>query len=78
MRGDIVEWCQKRGIVVQAYSPRARGTRFKDKILKAMAERYKKTRARLPNPLESAERLCAAPKEQDKGSDGSKRRRVRL
>ena len=47
MRNDIAEWCAKRGVVVEAYSPLARGTRLKDKTLKVVAEKYGKTPAHM-------------------------------
>ncbi|KAK3349037.1 NADP-dependent oxidoreductase domain-containing protein [Lasiosphaeria hispida] len=46
-RPEIVEWCRKRGVVVEAYSPLARGTRFKDKGLKEVAKKYGKTPAQV-------------------------------
>ncbi|KAK5651217.1 hypothetical protein OQA88_12724 [Cercophora sp. LCS_1] len=46
-RREITEWCRKRGVVVQAYSPLARGTRWKDKMLKEMMAKYKKTGAQV-------------------------------
>ncbi|KAK0725573.1 aldo-keto reductase-like protein [Lasiosphaeris hirsuta] len=46
-RPEIVDWCRKRGVVVEAYSPLARGTRFKDKGLKEVAKKYGKTPAQV-------------------------------
>lgn len=40
-REDIVEWCKKRNVVVQAYSPLVRGEKFgKDKTLKKLADAH--------------------------------------
>lgn len=40
-RKDIVEWCEKRGVVVQAYAPIVRGEKFgKDEGLKSLAKKY--------------------------------------
>ncbi|KAK0624330.1 NADP-dependent oxidoreductase domain-containing protein [Immersiella caudata] len=38
VRDDIEEWCRKRNIVFEAYSPLVRGFWLKDKTLKAVAE----------------------------------------
>ncbi|KAL8782631.1 MAG: hypothetical protein Q9213_005218 [Squamulea squamosa] len=42
-RPDIVEWCQKRGVVLQAYCPIVRGQRFDEPVLKPLVEKYGKT-----------------------------------
>ncbi|KAI4183829.1 MAG: hypothetical protein L6R41_005167 [Letrouitia leprolyta] len=42
-RPDIVEWCQKRGVVIQAYCPIVRGERFKEPILQPLVKKYSKT-----------------------------------
>ncbi|KAF2151691.1 Aldo/keto reductase [Myriangium duriaei CBS 260.36] len=42
-RPDIVDWCQSRGVVLEAYSPLVRATRMEDPALKALAEKHKKT-----------------------------------
>ncbi|KAK4446127.1 NADP-dependent oxidoreductase domain-containing protein [Podospora aff. communis PSN243] len=47
VRNDIEEWCRKRNIVFEAYSPLARGFRMKDKTLKGVAETYRKTPAQI-------------------------------
>ncbi|KAK4208308.1 NADP-dependent oxidoreductase domain-containing protein [Rhypophila decipiens] len=40
-RDDIVEWCRKRNIAVQAYSPVVRGEKFgKEPVLMKLAEKY--------------------------------------
>lgn len=46
-RRDIVAWCEKRGVVVEAYSPLVRGTRFAEPVLKPMVEKYGKTPAQV-------------------------------
>lgn len=42
-RPDIVEWCQSRGVVVQAYCPIVRGQRFGESAVTRLAEKYGKT-----------------------------------
>lgn len=44
---DIVEWCQSRGIVVEAYSPLAHGSRLREPVLRRIGEKYKKTPAQV-------------------------------
>lgn len=46
-RGDIVAWCQKRGIVVEAYSPLVRGQRMEDPALQPLVKKYGKTGAQV-------------------------------
>lgn len=46
-RPDIVEWCQKRGVVIEAYCPVVRGQRFEEKSLQVLGEKYKKTPAQV-------------------------------
>ncbi|MCJ1235067.1 hypothetical protein MMC14_003031 [Varicellaria rhodocarpa] len=47
MRTDIVEWCQKRGIVIEAYSPIVQGTRWGEKSLQKLQEKKGKTGAQI-------------------------------
>jgi diketogulonate reductase-like aldo/keto reductase len=42
-RKDIVEWCQKRGVIVEAYSPLVRATKTDDPLLIPLAKKYNKT-----------------------------------
>ncbi|KAJ5492868.1 oxidoreductase [Penicillium diatomitis] len=44
---DIAEWCQSRGIVVEAYSPLAHGTRFREPVLSQIGEKYGKSPAQV-------------------------------
>ncbi|EPS30179.1 hypothetical protein PDE_05129 [Penicillium oxalicum 114-2] len=44
---DIVEWCQSREIVVEAYSPLAHGTRFREPVLAQIGEKYGKSPAQV-------------------------------
>lgn len=46
-RPDIVDWCQKRGVVAEAYCPLVRGERFNELILQQMAKKYSKTPAQI-------------------------------
>ena len=46
-RTDIVEWCQKRGIVVEAYSPLVRGQRMNEKVLQPLTKKYGKSEAQV-------------------------------
>lgn len=60
-RPDIVEWCQKRGVVIEAYCPVVRGQRFEDKALQALGEKYKKTPAQVLMRW-SLQKVGASPK----------------
>ncbi|PIG85904.1 aldo-keto reductase (AKR) [Aspergillus arachidicola] len=46
-REDIVEWLQKRNIVVEAYSPLAHGTRMGETVLKELGKKYNKSPAQI-------------------------------
>jgi diketogulonate reductase-like aldo/keto reductase len=46
-RKDITDWCEKRGIVIQAYSPLVRGTKMSDPLLKPLVEKYSKSPAQI-------------------------------
>jgi diketogulonate reductase-like aldo/keto reductase len=46
-RPDIVQWCEKRGIVLEAYSPLVRGDRMNEKVLKTLGEKHGKTAAQV-------------------------------
>jgi diketogulonate reductase-like aldo/keto reductase len=46
-RDDIVSWCQKRGIAVEAYSPLVRGERLEEKVLQPLTKKYGKTAAQV-------------------------------
>ncbi|MCJ1321271.1 hypothetical protein MMC15_006615 [Xylographa vitiligo] len=46
-RNDIVGWCQKRGVVVEAYCPIVRGQRFEEPVLQPMVKKYGKTPAQV-------------------------------
>jgi len=46
-RNDIVEWCQKNQVAVEAYSPLVRGERWGDKTLKKLAKQHGKTEAQI-------------------------------
>jgi len=46
-RPDIVQWCEKRGIVLEAYSPLVRGERMQEKIMQPLMKKYGKTAAQI-------------------------------
>ncbi|PYH91038.1 aldo-keto reductase [Aspergillus ellipticus CBS 707.79] len=46
-RSGIVEWLQKRDVVVQAYSPLAHGTRMGEKVLKELGGKHGKSPAQV-------------------------------
>ena len=46
-RPDIVNWCQKRGVVLEAYCPIVRGERFEEPSLQKLAKAYGKTPAQI-------------------------------
>ena len=46
-RNDIVDWCQKRGVVIQAHSPLVRGQRSDEGVLKEVAKKHGKTWAQV-------------------------------
>ncbi|KAL2015662.1 hypothetical protein VTK56DRAFT_5040 [Thermocarpiscus australiensis] len=46
-RKDIIAWCTKRGIAVEAYSPLVRGERWGEPALKKLAEKYGKSEAQI-------------------------------
>ncbi|KAL2825006.1 NADP-dependent oxidoreductase domain-containing protein [Aspergillus cavernicola] len=46
-RSEIVEWLQRRNIVVQAYSPLAHGTRMKEPLLTQLGKKYGKSPAQI-------------------------------
>lgn len=46
-RNDIVQWCTKRNIAVEAYAPVVRGERFGEKALVSLAQKYGKTEAQI-------------------------------
>ena len=46
-RGDIVDWCQKRNVVIEAYCPLVRGQRFDEPVLQQLAKKHVKTPAQI-------------------------------
>ncbi|KAK4980925.1 hypothetical protein LTR66_010287 [Elasticomyces elasticus] len=46
-RPDIVDWCEKRGVVLEAYSPLVRSTKMDDPLLRPLAKKYNKTPAQI-------------------------------
>ncbi|KAF1809339.1 aldo-keto reductase-like protein [Eremomyces bilateralis CBS 781.70] len=46
-RPDIVEWCKKRGVIMEAYSPVVRMEREKEPVLIQLAKKHGKTPAQI-------------------------------
>ncbi|KAF7561649.1 hypothetical protein G7046_g2491 [Stylonectria norvegica] len=46
-RRDIIDWCRKRGVIVQAWAPLAQGSRWGDKVIQAAVQRTGKTEAQV-------------------------------
>ena len=46
-RKDIVEWCKKRGVILQAYCPIVRATKADDPLLQPLAKKYGKTTSQI-------------------------------
>jgi diketogulonate reductase-like aldo/keto reductase len=46
-RPDIVEWCKKRGVLLEAYCPIVRAERNDDPLLQLLAKKYNKTPAQI-------------------------------
>ncbi|KAL9072111.1 MAG: hypothetical protein Q9157_005219 [Trypethelium eluteriae] len=46
-RGDIVQWCEKRGVLLEAYSPLVRAQRMNDSRLVSLSKKYNKTPAQI-------------------------------
>lgn len=46
-REDIAQWCAKRGVAFEAYSPLVRGERWGEPALKKLAEKYGATEAQV-------------------------------
>ncbi|KAI6834001.1 Aldo/keto reductase [Hortaea werneckii] len=46
-RPDIVSWCRQRDMVLEAYSPLSRGTRFDDPRIQSLAKKHSKTPAQI-------------------------------
>jgi diketogulonate reductase-like aldo/keto reductase len=44
---DIVEWCYKYGVVIEAYCPIAKGQRFDEPQVQALTKKYGKTGAQI-------------------------------
>ena len=46
-RKDIVDWCNERGVICEAYCPVVRGQRFGEKVLQELSQKHKKTPAQV-------------------------------
>ena len=46
-RPDIVDWCQQRGVICEAYCPIVRGEKSEDPTLQSLAKKHGKTPAQI-------------------------------
>ncbi|KAG9962038.1 Aldo/keto reductase, partial [Aureobasidium melanogenum] len=46
-RDDIVDWCKKRGVIMEAYCPLVRATKIDDPLLTPLAKKYNKTTSQI-------------------------------
>lgn len=46
-RREIIEWCTREGVVMEAYCPLLRGKQWEHPVLKELAEKYGKTQAQV-------------------------------
>ena len=46
-RKDIVDWCEQRGVICEAYCPIVRGQRFEEPTLRSLVKKYQKTPAQV-------------------------------
>ncbi|PKS13369.1 hypothetical protein jhhlp_000140 [Lomentospora prolificans] len=46
-RNDITEWCKKRNVAVEAYSPIVRGERWGEKAVVELSKKYNKSEAQI-------------------------------
>ncbi|KAF2440015.1 Aldo/keto reductase [Karstenula rhodostoma CBS 690.94] len=46
-RKDIVDWCNKRGVILEAYSPIVRATKAEDPLLLPLAKKHNKTTSQI-------------------------------
>ncbi|KAF2221672.1 NADP-dependent oxidoreductase domain-containing protein [Elsinoe ampelina] len=46
-RLDIVQWCEKRGVILEAYSPLVRAQRMEEPALQTLAKKHGKTGAQI-------------------------------
>ncbi|CRG91356.1 hypothetical protein PISL3812_08404 [Talaromyces islandicus] len=46
-RAELVDWLRKRNVVIEAYSPLARGTRMDDPVLRAICRKHNKSPAQV-------------------------------
>jgi hypothetical protein len=58
-RDDIVGWLQKRGVVIEAYSPLVRAKRMNEPVLDSLAKKYNKTPAQILVRW-SLQKVCSA------------------
>lgn len=61
-RHDIVDWCSKRNVVVEAYCPVVRGQRSGEPVLKTLGEKHGKTWAQVLLRWSLQQRFVPLPK----------------
>jgi diketogulonate reductase-like aldo/keto reductase len=61
-RRDLVEFCQNKGITIEAYSPLARGRKLSDPRLMEIAKRYEKSPAQIAIRWALQHNLVVIPK----------------
>jgi diketogulonate reductase-like aldo/keto reductase len=73
---EVVSYCQKNGMVVEAYCPLVRNQKAEDPVLSGIASKHGKTTG--PAAILLAEGLGAAPQERQRGSHRAERRCLRV
>ena len=64
---EVKEYCQNLGVVVEAYTPIARGRQFKHREIRKLSEKYGKTQAQLMLRWELQHNVIVIPKSSNPG-----------
>ena len=64
---EVKEYCQNLGVVVEAYTPIARGRKFRHQEIKKLSEKYGKTQAQLMLRWELQHNVIVIPKSSNPG-----------
>jgi diketogulonate reductase-like aldo/keto reductase len=59
-RKDIVDWCTKKGVILEAYSPIVRATKGEDPLLLSLAKKHNKTTSQVLLRW-SLQKVCTYP-----------------